>query len=289
MSTASVIVAALRAALSAASSPKVAAEKAAYFKNVAQFYGIKTPQLESIHSQHVVNKLQPSDPTVIRQVIIECVHDKYHEIKQCGVLTAFKFKKVLHSGTCSEQLLNDVEALFDNQHVYDWATCDTLCSRVLAECIIASPQLAPRIAAWRGSPLLWKQRAAAVTFVKLAKPAYGFHDTILSTCAVIVQSPERFVQLGCGWVLRELSVHYHASVVAFIKSNYTHFSREGLRYAIEKMNGATRAELLAYKTTVNGNVAADATATTVTSAQAAASSPDGVEMSNSTNGRKRKR
>jgi len=62
-----------------------------------------------------------------------------------------------------------------------------------------------------------------------------------------VRDSQRFVQLGVGWVLRELSLADHDLVVNFIKSNYAYFSREGLRYAIEKMSGAQRTKLLSHK------------------------------------------
>lgn len=49
-----------------------------------------------------------------------------------------------------------------------------------------------------------------------------------------------------SWVLRELSLADLSGVKMFIKNNYEHISREGLRYAIEKMNGQDKAKLLAY-------------------------------------------
>lgn len=48
------------------------------------------------------------------------------------------------------------------------------------------------------------------------------------------------------WVLRELSLADLSGVKEFIKKNYEHMSREGLRYAVEKMNGQDKAKLLAY-------------------------------------------
>lgn len=56
-----------------------------------------------------------------------------------------------------------------------------------------------------------------------------------------------FVQLGTGWVLRELSLSDKNRVVEFIKENYDFFSREGLRYALEKMDEKTRLFLMNYK------------------------------------------
>jgi len=81
--------------------------------------------------------------------------------------------------------------------------------------------------------------------VKLAR--FGDHtQSIIEICETCVKSPERFVQLGNGWVLRELSRADLNLVVSFIKKNYSHFSREGLRYAIEKMDEKLRQKLLKY-------------------------------------------
>jgi len=68
----------------------------------------------------------------------------------------------------------------------------------------------------------------------------------MEICGTCVQSEERFVQLGNGWVLREVGQHYLDEVVDFIKTNYKSFSREGLRYAIEKMDADLRQSLLDY-------------------------------------------
>ena len=59
-----------------------------------------------------------------------------------------------------------------------------------------------------------------------------------------IKNPERFVQLGCGWVLREVSVDNLKVTVEFIEKNYEYFSREGLRYACEKMPDSVRAYVM---------------------------------------------
>lgn len=261
--------ASVKAAISAAGSPAVAAQKAAYFKHVGSFLGVASPQLAGIVEQTVVVPVRQAawPPAAIRELMCACVRDEHMEVKQAGCLVAWRLKKplLLQAGA----LVDATEGLFDGGHVYDWATCDTLCGRVLFECVKAEPSLAQRVAAWKDSPLTWKQRAAAVTFVKLAGKSCDLHDTILSVCGTIVQSPERFVQLGCGWVLREAGVRDQPRVVAFIKDRYASFSREGLRYAIEKMPPPLRAELLAYRAPVPAS--SSPVASTLTSGGAAAS------------------
>jgi 3-methyladenine DNA glycosylase AlkD len=64
-------------------------------------------------------------------------------------------------------------------------------------------RVAQYLQAWKDSTNVWKQRAACVSFVKLARHG-KFNDDILGICAQTVRNPYRFVQLGTGWVLREL-------------------------------------------------------------------------------------
>eukprot|EP01126_Amoeba_proteus_P054491 TRINITY_DN6709_c0_g1_i3.p1 TRINITY_DN6709_c0_g1~~TRINITY_DN6709_c0_g1_i3.p1 ORF type:complete len:153 (+),score=24.78 TRINITY_DN6709_c0_g1_i3:651-1109(+) len=102
-----------------------------------------------------------------------------------------------------------------------------------------------QIQKWKDSKNLWEQRASCVSFVKLAR--HGNHtNIILDICSETVKSSERFVQLANGWVLRELYLASPEEVVSFIKENYIYFSREGLRYATEKMNAKQRSYLLTW-------------------------------------------
>lgn len=135
-----------------------------------------------------------------------------------------------------------------DNHVYDWATCDTLSSRVICELLKLQPlHVVPIVREWKNaSDHHWRQRAACVSFVKVAR--LGQHnDTIIDICETCIRNQERFVQLGCGWVLRELSLSDTDRVVRFITSHYDSFTREGLRYAIEKMSPELRSQLLRYK------------------------------------------
>ena len=60
-----------------------------------------------------------------------------------------------------------------------------------------------------------------------------------------MKNDERFVQLGLGWVLRELYLADRDLVLSFLAAHYGELSREGLRYAIEKMPAELQMRLLA--------------------------------------------
>lgn len=102
------------------------------------------------------------------------------------------------------------------------------------------------VQSWCRSSNDWKQRASCVSFVCLARHG-DYNEVILDIAKRVIQNPERFPQLGVGWVLRELSLADESAVVTFIKENYGEFTREGLRYAIEKMEDPLRQELLHYE------------------------------------------
>lgn len=92
---------------------------------------------------------------------------------------------------------------------------------------------------------MWLQRASCVAFVTLARSG-NHNETILEICESAVKNQERFVQLGVGWVLRELYLAVDDQVVEWIKSHFSLMSREGLRYSVEKMPASLRSSLMSY-------------------------------------------
>jgi len=165
----------------------------------------------------------------------------YLEEKEFGIKILQKNHKILK--------LDDIKTIstyFKKNYVHNWATCDSLSGKVIHELIKANNvDVISEIHTWKNSDNLWQQRASCVSFVKTAR--FGTNkDKIMDICSTCVKSPERFVQLGNGWLLRELSLYDLELVVNFIKENYQNFSREGLRYAIEKMNNSLRNSLLSY-------------------------------------------
>lgn len=241
------VVTAARTALMAAASPSVAAKQSTYFKGAAAFHGVMTPGVESVYRAAVAPALpRPLPPATILAVAAALYADAYHEMKHLAVLALHNERRAL--APAADAVFTAVEAAFTAAHIADWATCDTTSTRVLAPAIVASPAIAHRVAEWRDSDNIWKRRAAAVTFVgcKLARAEAGYQPLILSICDAAVRHPERFVQLGVGWVLREVSVDNAAAMQAFVASHARWMSREGLRYALEKVPAAVRDAVLAH-------------------------------------------
>lgn len=214
-------------------------QSAKYFKHVLKFHGVKTPRLKDIFKDIYDAHIKSLDLNDQLELACDLIASKYGEEKRFGVEILLKNVKRLDKGHVKR-----IEKLFEND-VYDWGTCDGLAGMLFGRMIKRDPTVSEVIHPWKDSSNMWKQRASCVSFVPVAR--FGeFNDLIVDIVSACVKNDERFVQLGAGWVLRELSLADLDLVVEFIKKNYKRFSREGLRYAIEKMNPERKKELMGY-------------------------------------------
>ena len=109
------------------------------------------------------------------------------------------------------------------------------------------------VANWRYDENLWVRRISCVTFVtrikyKDSKPNFtGFTELMFNICEENIKYSERFNQLGTGWLLRELSQINLEEFNKFFYKNFDKFSREAIRYAVEKLSLNKRKKYLAYR------------------------------------------
>jgi 3-methyladenine DNA glycosylase AlkD len=217
----------VRARLARVASPEVKRQFETYFKGALPFVGVRRPLVAAAERE-----LRPSFAALTAECRLACgmhlLRCDEMELRQVGIGVVQREVKRLPDG-----FIDDVAELFD-EVVRDWATCDTICGKILRPLIVRSNANAKRVASWAASKNLWRRRAAAVAFVNEAKR--GKHDDIiLAVCRRLETDPERFVQLGCGWVVRELFLASPSKAVAFLEANMNAISSEGLRYAVEKM------------------------------------------------------
>jgi 3-methyladenine DNA glycosylase AlkD len=213
---------------------KISFEK--YFKGVTRFHGVRSPTLKVLFKELWPELAGREVEANVADALL-LLESPFMEERQLGIMILEKSKKKL-----PDDLLDRLEPIFDRT-VHDWATCDGICGQVLRPLLVRSPKDRRRIGEWSKSKNFWVQRAAAVAFVNEAR--HGEHDDlILEICERVVRSPERFAQLGAGWVLRELALHDEPRVLAFLRAHYATISREGLRYAIEKMKKPLQTKLL---------------------------------------------
>jgi 3-methyladenine DNA glycosylase AlkD len=149
--------------------------------------------------------------------------------------------------------LDTFEALFAAGHLDEPTLVDAFALRVLGALlhrVRGRAEVARALAQWRTADTIWQRRAACVGFTALAPQGEtalpGLGQLVLSTCATVVWSHERFDQTAVGWVLRELSRAEPARVDAFVTRYARLMSRECARLAVERLAVPRRKELLAH-------------------------------------------
>jgi 3-methyladenine DNA glycosylase AlkD len=212
---------------------------ARYHKSLQHFHGLRAAAMQQLFKEFYRDEVAGLASEVQFELSVSLLGDPYSECKQCAALLLQRLESQL-----SAEHLRRLEPTLD-LHMYDWATCDSLSGRVFFSMVKREAACLEVVRSWKQVPNLWRQRASCVSFVKLGR--HGQHtEVIFDICESTCHNPERFVQLGTGWVLREVSLVDLDRVVAFLKRNYAYISREGLRYAIEKMEPPLRKQLMAY-------------------------------------------
>lgn len=134
-------------------------------------------------------------------------------------------------------------------HFSTWAATDALGS-ALGDMIrrpgAPGDEAAHAVARWKDAENMWVRRTACVAFVVPAYRSGRHHELIDTVCTDVVLNfeAERFVHLGAGWAMRQVGVLDPLRTVAFLRRLGSALSREGLRYAAEKMPPAVRGKLM---------------------------------------------
>lgn len=242
----------LSSSLKELSDPVYAKSKAKYFKEVCEFYGLKAEEQRAV-LKRFLPRIALLERTEGKAEVLKMVRimasSNVHEEKICApmIMNQVLDKKPLKLGLEELDFLG--KEIFDAGLAYDWAMVDTICGKVIHNIIVNEGAAKPGavLRQWaKESEKKWKQRAAAVSYVKLAKRGGLYTQDLLQIANDTIQNSERFVQLGTGWALRELWLAHPQLVVDFITDRYLLFSREGLRYAIEKMDSPLQKTLLSF-------------------------------------------
>jgi len=183
-----------------------------YFKNVIKCYGIMTPELKNIFNSIYKSDLENLSLEDKFDVAKTLLSSTFAEEKRIAIMLLRKDVKLLKRSHLP------LFAQWIDAYIYDWGTSDSL-SSVLSDMLKRSSdadEIAKDISEWKNASSLWRQRSSCVSFATIAKHG-NYNDLIENICATCVKNPERFVQLGVGWVLREVSLSDKQRVINFIK------------------------------------------------------------------------
>jgi 3-methyladenine DNA glycosylase AlkD len=93
------------------------------------------------------------------------------------------------------------------------------------------------------SDSLWERRIAVLaTFTFIRAEQY---DDTLRLCELLLDDRHDLIHKATGWMLREVGNRDQATMVAFVEQHRARMPRTMLRYAIEKLEPAERARLMA--------------------------------------------
>lgn len=150
--------------------------------------------------------------------------------------------------------VDQLKEVIKQGNVNEWATCDTLAGKVFKPYTLMSKENTLKIANWKDDEdNIWIRRISCVAFINRVKfgnkkPNFdGFVDLMFQVCEINVHYEERFNQLATGWLLRELSLVDLKRYKEFFYRNFNSFSREGLRYSVEKLDNTTKKKLMSYR------------------------------------------
>lgn len=219
-----------------------------YLKGALPFRGVPMASLRAaVHAWWLDDGPAALPKSRQKALALELFEGRFGEDKLAGTL-------VLNELLLDDLTLPDARRfglLFECGQIADWNSCDWFCVKVLGPLVardLPSRDTAELITSWREARSVWQRRAANVAFVNLAGHGdanfAGFTRLMLETCSVTVRSGERFAQTGVGWLLRELADVEQAAVWAFTRENLTWMSREGVRYAVERMPRREQSTLL---------------------------------------------
>ena len=121
-----------------------------------------------------------------------------------------------------------------NNHVSNWASCDTLCNHTVGTFIEMYPSFLSGLKKWAKSRNRWVKRASAVSLIVPARKG-KFLEDIFEIADILHSDGDDLVQKGYGWMLKAASEAHQKEVFDYVFSKKATMPRTSLRYAIEKM------------------------------------------------------
>jgi 3-methyladenine DNA glycosylase AlkD len=229
-----------RAELARRGSARRAAGMRAYFKRDERlrFYGVSVPTLRMVargvwHEHRAAWSL--TDAVRFCDLLIR---DAEFEAKAVGVMVLARWHREFPRG-----LLRTVRGWLGAGHCASWAAVDLVAPDLVTPLVRRHPDLVPVVAGWTGARSLWVRRAAAVTFVPLAR--HGLHlDDAYAIAERLFPDPHDLIHKAVGWLLREAGKTDPRRLERFLRHHGPQIPRTTVRYAIERFPTDRRAALL---------------------------------------------
>jgi len=173
-----------------------------------------------------------------RQLLTLCDHllstGKFEEAS-----IAFGFVERLRD-QYNKSLFHTVGKWFE-RYIINWAHCDGACGNIVYPFLADKVVDFKDLLAWTQSPFRWKRRAAAVTMVQdFYKGGTANVARAIQIARKLILDPEKVVQQGTGWLLREAWKKSPKKVEDFLLKWKDQAPRLIIQYATEKIDKAKR-------------------------------------------------
>ncbi len=119
--------------------------------------------------------------------------------------------------------------------IRNWAHTDILCGMILSHFLTGNIITPQDFSPWTKSSSKWKKRSVPVTFIEILKTGVSI-DKLLEIIEPLMSDPEKFVQKGLGWFLREAWKIHPEKIEAYLIKWKERCGRTIVQYATEKMD-----------------------------------------------------
>ncbi len=223
----------IRKFLKANANPANVKKYSRYFKEGYNSYGVAG---EKLHNQIDKWFVQCRKEMSQKELVTLCDHlmstGKYEE---ASIAITFMVKL---RDQYNKSLFNTMGKWFE-KYIVNWAHSDVASHSILylffTDKVIGFKDLL----AWADSPYRWKRRAAAVTLIKDFSKS-GSVPQALQLSRKLILDPEKVVQQGVGWLLREAWKKSPKKVEDFLLQWKDKAPRLIIQYATEKIDKEKR-------------------------------------------------
>jgi 3-methyladenine DNA glycosylase AlkD len=210
-----------------------------YFKHTVKAYGVAAPGVRALAADlfgSVRGSWGVGEAVALCDLLFA---ERELESKSVGALILARFKRDF-----PPSLFGKVKGWLAADLLDNWASVDVFCTDAMGAFLEKYPASVERIKGWAFHSNRWVRRAAAVSFIKLAKKK-EYLDAIYEVSASLFPAEDDLIQKANGWLLREAGKPDPERLEAFLLRHGPAIPRTTLRYAIERFPGPRRKKLLA--------------------------------------------
>lgn len=199
-----------------------------------RFLGLTVPQSRSVAAQY---------PKLSRDDLDQLFRSEFHEDRFCALVILTKqFEKA--KGQLRAELFEYYLSLYEINAVNSWDLVDVSANR-FGKFWLQDPKRIEKLLQRARSKDLWVQRSAVIlTFPMIAE--FDFEPTI-KVGTELIDHPHDLIHKAVGWALREVGKRELMVLREFLEIHAATMPRTALRYAIEKLSDAERADWLSRK------------------------------------------